>query len=60
MIVARILILLSLLIIVGCYGAFLITKDRRYLKFMGQLFRFGLFFLVIAALLFILERLILI
>jgi hypothetical protein len=60
MIIVRIIILFSLLIIGGCYAAFLITKDRRYLRFMGQLLRFGLYFLAAAGVFYILERLILI
>ena len=60
MIVVRIIVLFCLLIVGGCLGAYLVTKDRRYLQFMGQLLRFGAYFLVAAAVLYILERLILI
>ncbi len=60
MIIVRIVVLFSLLIIGGCFAAFLITKDRRYLTFMAQLLRFGLFFLAAGGVLYILERLILV
>ena len=60
MIIVRIIVLYSFLIVGGCYAAFLITKDRRYLRFMSQLLRFGLYFLAAAGVFYILERLILI
>lgn len=60
MIIVRIIVLFSFLIVGGCYAAFLITKDRRYLRFMSQLLRFGLYFLAAAGVFYILERLILI
>jgi hypothetical protein len=60
MIIIRILVLFSLLIVGGCYGAYLITKDKRYLTFMKQLFRFSFYVLMAAGIFYILERLILI
>ena len=60
MIIVRLILIFSFLIVGGCYAAFLITNYRRYLKFMGQLLRFGVYFLAAAGVFYILERVILI
>jgi Mn2+/Fe2+ NRAMP family transporter len=60
MLILRLLFILSALAIVLSGGMYLFTNNRRYLKLAGQIARFVLFSLLIFALLFILERYVLI
>lgn len=58
--IVRLLLFLTL-VAVGVAGLlYLFTRNRRYLKFARQLLMFTFIFLVIFAILFVLERLILI
>jgi hypothetical protein len=59
-VIVRLLLFLTL-VAVGVAGLlYLFTRNRRYLKFARQLLMFTFIFLVIFAILFVLERLILI
>jgi len=56
MILLRLLFLLTALALVLSGGMYVFTRDRRYLRFVGQVSRFVVFLLLIFALLFVLER----
>lgn len=56
MILLRLLIILVALILALSGGVYLVTRDRRYLRFAGQVLRFVVFLLLIFAALFVLER----
>jgi len=60
MLILRLLFILSALAIVLSGGLYLFTNNRRYLMLAGKIARFVLFALLIFALLFILERYVLI
>lgn len=60
MIIARLFIVLVALLLVISGGMYIFTRDRRYLKFAWQVLRFTLFLLLVFALLFILERYVLV
>ena len=60
MLILRLLFILSALAIVLSGGMYLFTGNRRYLNLAWQIARFVLFALLIFALLFILERYVLI
>jgi hypothetical protein len=54
------LMIVALLIAVGALGlAWLFTGNRKYLRYIGRVLRFALVVGVIAALLFVIERLVL-
>jgi len=54
------LMIVALLVAVGALGlAWLFTGNRKYLGYLGRVLRFALVFGVIAALLFVVERLVL-
>jgi len=54
------LMIVALLITVGALGlAWLFTGDRKYLRYIGRVLRFALVVGVIAALLYVVERLVL-
>jgi hypothetical protein len=60
MLVLRLLIVLITLLLVLSGGMYFFTRDRRYLRFAGQTLRFTVFLLLIFALLFVLERYVLV
>jgi len=60
MLILRLLFILSALAIVLFVGMYLFTNNRRYLNLAGQIARFVLFAILIFAVLFILERYVLI
>jgi hypothetical protein len=60
MLILRLLFILSALAIALSVGMYLFTNNRRYLKFAWKIARFAFFSLLIFALLFILERYVLI
>ncbi|MGA7178822.1 MAG: hypothetical protein WBX11_04440 [Thiobacillaceae bacterium] len=60
MVILRLILVLTLAGIGGLVLAWVFTKDRRYLNWAGRALRFLFVFLVIAAVLFIIERLVLI
>lgn len=60
MLILRLLFILAALAIVLFGGLYLFTRNRRYLNLAGQTARFVLFALLIFAVLFILERYVLI
>jgi hypothetical protein len=55
MIIRLVLVLVTLLLILSG-GFYLVTRDPRYLQFARQVLRFALIFLAIFALLYVLER----
>jgi len=58
--IARLLVYLAL-ITIGVSGAlYLFTRDKRYLTFAWQVFKFSAIFLAVFGALFVLERLVLI
>jgi hypothetical protein len=60
MIVLRLLGIIVVLILVLSIGAYFYTKDTRYLRFAWQVFRLTIYVLLIVALLFVLERYVLV
>lgn len=60
MLILRLLFVLSALAIVLSGGLYLFTNNRRYLDYAWQIARFVLFAILVFALLFILERYVLI
>ena len=56
MIPLRLLFLLTALTLVLSGGMYVFTRDRRYLRFVGQVSRFVVFLLLIFSILFVLER----
>lgn len=60
MIVIRFVVFLVLITIGLSLAMFLLTKNRRYLTFAWQVLRLSVIFLLVAATLFILERLVLV
>jgi hypothetical protein len=56
MILLRLLIILVAFFLALSGGMYLVTRDRRYLRFAGQVLRFVVFLLLIFAALFVLER----
>lgn len=59
MFVVRLFVSLGLVVIVLSLLAFLFTRDRRYLRFAWQLFKFSLVFLLVLGALLAMGRLIL-
>lgn len=60
MLVLRLLLVIITLLLVLSGGMYLLTRDRRYLGFAWQTLRFTVFLLLVVALLFILERYVLV
>lgn len=60
MILLRLLIILTALTLVMSGGMYVFTRDRRYLRFARQVLRFVVFSLLVFAVLFVLERYVLI
>ncbi len=52
----RLVVLLSALLIVASFGAYIFTRDRRYLRFAWQVVRFIVFALLVFGALYLLER----
>jgi len=60
MLILRLLMLLIILLLVLSGGMYVFTRDGRYLKFARQLVRFLIFSLMVFAVLFVLERYVLV
>lgn len=60
MLILRLLLILSAFAIILSGGMYLFTRNRRYLKLAWQIVRFVIFALLIFAVLFVLERYVLI
>jgi len=60
MLVIRLLIVIVALLLVLSGGMYLFTRDNRYLRFAWQTLRFTVFLLLIVALLYVLERYVLV
>jgi len=60
MLVIRLLIIIVSLLLVLSGGMYLFTRDNRYLRFAWQTLRFTVFLLLIVALLYVLERYVLV
>jgi hypothetical protein len=56
LVVLRIVAFAVVILIGGALGAFLLTRDRRFLRFAWQVFRYGVLFAGVVLLLFALER----
>jgi len=60
MLIMRLIIMLVALLLVLSGGMYIITSDRRYLEFVWQTVRFTVVLLLVFALLFVLERYVLV
>ena len=60
MLILRLFIILVALLLVSSGGMYIFTRNRRYLVFAWQTLRFTVFLLLIFALLFVLERYVLV
>jgi len=60
MIILRLFLVLAALLLVLSGGMYVFTRDRRYLRFAWQTVRLSVFLLLVLALLFVLERYVLI
>ena len=60
MIILRLFLVLAGLLLVLSGGMYVFTRDRRYLRFAWQTVRLSVFLLLVLALLFVLERYVLI
>lgn len=56
MIILRLFLVLVALLLVLSGGMYIFTRDRRYLRLAWQIVRFSVFLLLVLALLFVLER----
>ena len=56
MIILRLFLVLVVLLLVFSGGMYIFTRDRRYLRLAWQIVRFSVFLLLVLALLFVLER----
>ena len=56
MIILRLFLVLAALLLVLSGGMYVFTRDRRYLRFAWQTVRLSVFLLLVLALLFVLER----
>ena len=56
MIILRLFVVLVVLLLVLSGGMYIFTRDRRYLRLAWQIIRFSVFLLLVLALLFVLER----
>jgi hypothetical protein len=52
----RLAVLISALLIVASFGAYVFTRDQRYLRFAWQVVRFIVFALLVFGALYLLER----
>jgi hypothetical protein len=52
----RLAVLISALLIVASFGAYIFTRDQRYLRFAWQVVRFIVFALLVFGALYLLER----
>lgn len=52
----RLAVLISALLIVASFGAYIFTRDQRYLRFAWQVVRFIMFALLVFGALYLLER----
>lgn len=52
----RLAVLISALLIVASFGAYIFTRDQRYLRFAWQVARFIVFALLVFGALYLLER----
>jgi hypothetical protein len=60
MLILRLLVMLVALLLVLSGGMYIITRNRRYLEFVLQTVRFTVLLLLVFALLFVLERYVLV
>lgn len=60
MILLRLIFLLTILTLVFSGGMYAFTRDRRYLRFAGQVLRFVVFLLLVLGVLVVLERYVLV
>ncbi len=60
MILLRLIFILTALTLVLSWALYVFTRDRRYLQFAWQVVRFVFFLLLLLALLFVLERYVLV
>lgn len=60
MIILRLFLILVALLLVWSGGMYAFTSDRRYLRFAWQTLRFSVILLLVLALLFVLERYVLV
>lgn len=60
MLILRLFLILVILLLVLSGGMYAFTRDRRYLRFAWQVIRLAVFILLLFALLFILERYVLV
>lgn len=60
MIILRLFLVLVVLLLVLSGGMYVFTRDRRYLRLAWQIIRFSVFLLLVLALLFVLERYVLV
>ena len=60
MLILRLFLILVTLLLVLSGGMYVFTRDRRYLRFAWQTVRLSVFLLLVLALLFVLERYVLI
>jgi hypothetical protein len=58
--ILRLYIVLVTLLLVLCGGMYIFTRNRRYLEFAWQMVRFTVLLLLVFALLFVLERYVLV
>jgi hypothetical protein len=56
MVLIRLVLLISALLIIASFGAYVFTRDTRYLAFARQVTRFIVFALLVFGALFLLER----
>jgi len=56
MIILRLFLVSVVLLLVLSGGMYIFTRDRRYLRLAWQIIRFSVFLLLVLALLFVLER----
>lgn len=60
MVLLRLIGLLTLVAIAVCLGLYVFTRDRRYLRYAAAVFRFALVVVTVFAVVYLLERLILV
>lgn len=60
MLIFRLFILILALLLVLCGGAYIYTRDRRYLEFARKTIRFAVLLLLVLGLLYVLERYVLV
>lgn len=60
MLILRVFLVLVTLVLVLSGGMYIFTRNRRYLQFAMQMLRFSLLFLAVLAVLYVLERYVLV